>query len=191
MPGTQRKKPAPERETRGSFKLAFCSLMAALGTGLMMTGGLIPVLTYCSPLLAGVLLIPVLREYGAKWAVLVWAVTAFLCLMLCTDKEAAFFYLFLGYYPILKRALDRIRPRGLSLVCKLLFFALSIGAMYALIAFVFRLDVGLEELESLGRWAAAVFYVMLTVTMLIYDRALGSLAVLYEYRLRPRVRRMK
>lgn len=187
----QRKKPAPERQTRGSFKLAFCSLMAALGTGLMMTGGLIPVLTYCSPLLAGVLLIPVLREYGARWALLVWAVTALLCLMLCTDKEAAFFYLFLGYYPVLKRALDRVKPRGLALAAKLAFFALSIGAMYALIAFVFRLDVGLEELEDLGRFAAAAFYVLLTVTMLIYDRALTSLAILYEYRLRPRIKRMR
>ena len=191
MPGTPKKKPLPEREGRGSFKLAFCSLMAALGTGLMMTGGLIPVLTYCSPLLAGVLLIPVLREYGRRWALLVWAVTALLCLMLCTDKEAAFFYLFLGYYPVLKTLLERVKPRGLALFCKLLFFAVSIGGMYALIALVFQLDVGLEELEELGRWAGIVFYVLLTGAMLIYDSALRSLAILYEYRLRPRIKRMK
>ena len=175
MPGTPKKKPLPEREGRGSFKLAFCSLMAALGTGLMMTGGLIPVL----------------REYGRRWALLVWTVTALLCLMLCTDKEAAFFYLFLGYYPVLKTLLERVKPRGLALLCKLLFFAVSIGGMYALIALVFQLDVGLEELEELGRWAGIVFYVLLTATMLIYDSALKSLAILYEYRLRPRIKRMK
>lgn len=190
MPGSPKKKPLSE-EGRQSFRLAFCSLMAALGAGLMLTGGLIPVLTYCSPLLAGVLLIPVLREYGRRWALLVWAVTALLCLVLCTDKEAAFFYLFLGYYPVLKTALERVKPRGLALFCKLLFFAVSIGGMYALIAFVFQLDVGLEELDELGRWAGIVFYVLLTGTMLLYDSALGNLAILYEYRLRPRIRRTR
>ena len=59
-----------------AYTVAFCSLMAALGAVLMLTGGLIPVMTYCSPLMAGVLLIPVLREFGKKWAWLVWLVTA-------------------------------------------------------------------------------------------------------------------
>ncbi|MBP3209190.1 MAG: hypothetical protein J6M64_04645 [Oscillospiraceae bacterium] len=41
-----------ERQKPKSRPLAFCAMMAALGTMLMLTGGLIPVLTYCSPLLA-------------------------------------------------------------------------------------------------------------------------------------------
>ena len=179
------------RENRPSLTVAFCSLMAALGTGIMMTGGLIPVLTYCSPLLAGVLLIPVLREHGAKWAWMVWLVTAALSFILSADKEAAFFYLFLGCYPILKGPLDRVRPKGLAFLCKLLFFAASLGAMYGLIQFVFRFDFGLEELEELGRYAFLAFYVLLCATMLIYDRALRNLALLYEYRLHPRLKRMK
>ncbi len=191
MAGTQKKKPAPEHELRASFMVAFCSLMAALGTGLMMTGGLIPVLTYCSPLLAGALLIPVLREYGTKWALLVWAVTALLTLILCADKEAAFFYLFLGCYPIWKGPLDRVKPRGLSLLCKLLYIVPALAAMYGLITLVFRLDIGMEELEDLGRYAALAFYALLAVTMLIYDRALRNLALLYEYRLRPKLRRLR
>ena len=51
-----------EQNRKLTHALAFCSLMAALGTALMTTGGLVPVLTYCSPLLAGVLLVPVLRD---------------------------------------------------------------------------------------------------------------------------------
>ena len=64
-----------EQNRKLTHAMAFCSQMAALGAALMTTGGLIPVLTYCSPLLAGVLLIPVLQEYGEKWAWLVWLVT--------------------------------------------------------------------------------------------------------------------
>ena len=74
-----------------AYTVAFCSLMAALGAVMMLTGGLVPVMTYCSPLLAGVLLIPVLREHGRKWAWLVWIVTAALSMILSADKEAAFF----------------------------------------------------------------------------------------------------
>ena len=171
-----------------AYTVAFCSLMAALGAVLMLTGGLVPVMTYCSPLLAGVLLIPVMREHGNRWAWLVWIVTAALSLILSADKEAAVFYLFLGYYPILKRGLDRVKPKLLALLLKLLFFALAVGAMYGLICFVFRLDIGMEELEALGKLAGLLFYVMLVVCMLIYDYALRNLAILYEYRLRPKLR---
>lgn len=170
-----------------SFLVAFCSLMAALGVVLMMTGGLIPVMTYCSPLLAGVLLVPVLRECGPKWAWMVWIVTAALSMILSADKEAAFFYLFLGYYPILKRGLDRIRPKLPGFAVKLLFFAAAIALMYALIWYVLGLDIGMEELEELGKIAWIGFYALLIVSMLIYDAALGNLAILYEYRLRPRI----
>ena len=174
-----------------AYTVAFCSLMAALGAVLMLTGGLFPVMTYCSPLLAGVLLIPVMREHGNKWAWLVWIVTAALSMVLSADKEAAFFYLFLGYYPILKRAFDRVGPNALALLLKLVYFALAVAAMYGLISFVFRLDIGLEELEELGRFAGILFYAMLVVCMLVYDYALRNLAILYEYRLRPKLLRMK
>ena len=170
---------------RPAYTVAFCSLMAALGTVLMLTGGLVPVMTYCSPLLAGVLLIPVLREHGIKWAWLVWLVTAALSLILSADKEAAFFYLFVGYYPIIKRGFDRVRPKLLAFAAKLLFFACAMGLMYGAILFVFGLDIGMEELEELGRAAAAAFFALLLVSLMIYDVALGNLAILYEYRLRP------
>ena len=169
----------------GSFSLAFCSLMAALGVVLMMTGGLIPVLTYCSPLLAGVLLIPAMRECGVKWAWLVWLATAALSMILCADKEAAFFYLFLGCYPILKRGMDRVKPKILATVLKLLYFAGALALMYGLILLVFRLDIGLEELEEIGKLAGLVFYALLVAAMMIYDLALRNLTILYEYRLRP------
>ena len=172
---------------RRSYALAFCSLMAALGAALMMSGGLVPIMTYCSPLIAGVLLIPVLREYGAGRAWMVWAVTAALSLMLSADKEAAFFYLFLGYYPILKPLFDRIRPRAAAVLAKLLFFAAALAAMYALVCLVLRIDVGTEELMVWGEIALILFFVMLTAVMLIYDYALRNLTLLYEYRLRAKL----
>lgn len=178
----------PPNENRKVSALAFCSLMAALGAALMLMGGFIPVMTYCSPLLTGVLLIPVLREYGARWALLVWIVTALLSLILSADKEAALFYCFLGEYPIAARQIRRIRSYPLALLCRMVYVVLALGVLYGLVLFVFQLDIGMEELESHGRFAAAAGFVMLTVTMLLYDRVLQNLEILYERKLRPHLK---
>ena len=106
----------------------------------MAVGGLIPVATYCSPLLAGLLLLPLLVEFGRREAWMVWAVTAALSLILSPDKEAGSMYLFLGWYPILKPAFDRIRPAALRFLAKLALFSLAFAAMYALLCFVLQLD---------------------------------------------------
>jgi len=178
-----------EQNRKLTHAMAFCSLMAALGAALMTTGGMIPVLTYCSPLLAGVLLIPVLREYGEKWAWLTWLVTALLSLILSVDKEAALFYCFLGCYPILRRCFNRVRPKMLSRPLKLLYILAALAGLYALILLVLGLDIGMEDLESLGQYTAASGFLMLTVTMLLYDRVLTNLEILYERRLRGKLKR--
>ena len=122
-----------------SRMVAFCAMMAALSTVIMLTGGLIPVLTYCSPLAASALLIPVLEEYGKGKASMVWIVTAALSILIGVDKEAAFFYLFLGWYPILKPLFDRLPLKGMRMIVKTCVFSAAIGIMYALLCYVLQL----------------------------------------------------
>ena len=45
-----------------AYSVALCALLSALGVAVMLAAGLLPVLTYCSPLVASLFLIPVLRE---------------------------------------------------------------------------------------------------------------------------------
>ena len=161
--------------------IAFCAMMAALGTVIMLTGGLIPVLTYCSPLIAAFLFIPVLDQYGRKEAWMVWAVTATLSLLIGVDKEAAFFYLFLGWYPILKPYFDAIPSHTLRFLGKLLTFSVSIGAMYALIFFVFQIDDIIESFSALF-WINLLFFVGLVAVMLLYDRLLVGIWITYRRR---------
>lgn len=171
-----------------SYTVAFCALMAALGAALMATGGLIPIAAYCSPLLAGLLLLPALVEFGRCEAWMVWAVTAALSLILSPDKEAGSMYLFLGWYPILKPAFDRIRPAALRLTAKLVLFTLAFAAMYALLCFVFRLDQMLEDMRELGLVLNLALDGLLVVVMLLYDFILGRMLPFYVYRLRPRLK---
>ena len=176
------------RNKRPAFAVAFCALTAALGAAAMLASGLIPVLTYCSPMAAGILLIPVLWEFGRKQAWMTWAVTAALSLLLCADKEAAFFYLFLGYYPILRRSLDRVGPKVPRFLLKLGFFALALGLMYGILIFVLHLDAVLNDLGAVSMAVNLALYAALVAVMLVFDRALEGMTRLYGSRLRPRLR---
>ena len=53
-------------KNRMSFRVAFCGILAALMTVLMLVGPLIPTMTYVAPAAAGVFLIPVVWEFGGK-----------------------------------------------------------------------------------------------------------------------------
>ncbi len=168
-----------------SHTLALAGLLSALGTALMLLGGVIPVATYAVPLLAALLLIPAARECGIRWGWRVWAVTALLTLLLDADREAAFFYLFLGYYPLLRRWMEGRLPPRWRWAAKGVWAALSVGVMYALLGFVF----GLQELLEEEGWVNGLFFLLLCAVMLLFDRCLAPVTVLYEKKFRPRLGR--
>ena len=162
-----------------AYRIAFCALLAALGTAFMLSSNLIPVLTYVSPMLASLTLIPVLREFGKKYAWMTWAVTTVLALMLCADREAAFFYLFIGYYPIIKPSLDRIRSGPARILAKLAVFAAGITLMVLSLLFL----VGMNDIREEMWWNTA-FYMMMIAVMFLFDRTYALMTMLYEKRLR-------
>lgn len=177
-----------DKNRQGSRPIAFCAVMAALSVTVMLTGGLVPVFTYCSPLLASVLLIPVLTEYGTQKGWMVWAVSSILTLIIGIDKEAAFFYLFLGWYPILKPVFDRIRRTPARFAAKTLVFSAAVGAMYLLICFVFQIGEIMESFSAL-LWVNLLFFAALVAVMLLYDRALAGIYAFYCVRIRDRLKR--
>ena len=163
-------------------------MIAALGSVVMLSGGLIPVFTYCSPLIASILLVSVLEEYSPAEAWMVWAVTAVLSLLIGIDKEASFFYVFLGWYPIMKPALDRIPGRIVRLLIKTLIFLAAIGAMYAMICFVFQLSEVLSSFSPVF-WINLLFFAALVLVMLLFDRTLAGLHRFYRMRIQNRVKK--
>lgn len=166
------------KHRESTYAIALCALLAALGVAVMLAAGLIPILTYCSPLMASLFLIPVLREFGKGRAWITWALTALLSGILCADKEAAFFYIFLGNYPILKASFDRV-GRFCGLTVKLVYFAVALLAMYSLILFVLGMDIEVE-----GKKFMLWLYLALVSVMLIFDVVLRKMTALYERRVR-------
>lgn len=172
-----------------STKIAFCGLIVGVAVVLMLAGGIIPIATYCTPMLAGILLLPVLLEFGQKAALTAYAATALISLILGIDKEASFFFLFLGYYPIVKWQLDRrIRSKPPRLLAKLCIYNLSVALMYALLGLVLNMEAIVAEFSGMGTGLLAAFVVLFNICMLMYDRLLMPLVFLYANRIRPKLR---
>ena len=56
-----------------SQKIALCGVLGALSVVLLLVGAALQIGTYAAPMLAAFLLIPVLDEYGPKYALLLYA----------------------------------------------------------------------------------------------------------------------
>ena len=171
-----------------SVKAAFCGMAVGLGTVLMLLGGVIPVATDAVPMLCGVLLLPILAEFGPGTAFVTFLTTALAALLMDMDKEASFFYLFTGYYPILKGRLDRIPSEALRTGAKLGLFAAAVLVMYALLGLLFPAGGYLEEFREMGAALSAGFAVLYLFCMTVYDRLLSRLMPLYLNRIRPRLK---
>lgn len=176
------------RSRKESSKIAFCGLMVALSVVLMLSGGLIPIATYCAPMAGGLLLLPILLEYGKKSAWTAYAATSLITLLLGVDKEAAFFYLFLGYYPLLKWEIERIKNRRLHLPCKLLFFNASVIIMYLILGFLLNMQAIIQEFTDMGGVLLVIFLITLNICMVLYDKLLFPMIYLYANKIKPRLR---
>ena len=174
-----------------SSKIAFCGLMVALSVTLMLTGGLIPIATYCVPMFGGILLLPILLEYGKKTAWTAFAAAGIITLLMDTDKEAAFFYLFFGYYPLIKWDIERIKSKQLRFCCKLLIFNASIVLMYTILGFLLNMQALVEEFTQMGGVLLIAFILVFDLCLMLYDRLLFPLILLYVNRIQPKLKFLK
>lgn len=169
---------------RQSMSIAYCGMVCALSVVMMLLGAIIPIATYAAPLLCGLLLLPVRLEFGQQSAIITYAVTAILSVILGMDKETAFFYVFIAWYPLAKWQLDKIRSKPLRVTIKLALINIAIIAMYALLCFVLHLDALVAEMQEMGVWLMIVCVVVLDICMLLYDRMLFPMLMLYDRKLR-------
>lgn len=161
--------------------------MSALGTGFMIVGGYLGIMTFAAPVLASLCLIPVKHELRSVFAWLTFIATGILSLILSPDKEAAFFYIFTGYYPIVKPFFDKIPSKLLRSAAKLALFMLAIGSMYLLLIFVLRLDQVINDFNELGKAVELIFIIGLVLVMMLFDFTLRFAELLYIKRLRPKL----
>lgn len=150
--------------------IALGGMMAALAVVIMCLGGLIPVATYVCPMLCMLLLQFVLKMCGGRIGCAWYGAVAMLGLLMGPDKEAAAVFAALGYYPILKPRLDRLR---FGRLLKLVLFNVVILAMYWLLIHLFGMDQIASEYAELGAVMTAVMLLLGNVTFFMLDLVLG------------------
>ena len=146
--------------------------MAALAVVIMCMGGIIPMATYVCPMLCSLLLAVVLRLTGRRIAWAWYAAVSLLSLLLGPDKEAAAVFVFLGYYPIIKPWLDR---RKVPILWKLAVFNLSIGLLYTLLLYLFRLEQVVRDFSEFGMVMTLVVLLLGNVTLFMLDVVLNRI----------------
>lgn len=174
-----------------SWSMAYCGMTAALCVALMLLGTIIPIAMFIAPAVASFLIATVCMECGITMAWTAYAAVSLLGLLFVPDKEIALiFTVLLGYYPLVKPRFDRIRPRALQLVCKLLLCNAAVLAMYGLLLVLVPAGSVSQELRTTALAMSLLTLGMGNVAFVLYDRALCNLLLLYKLKWQPKLHKM-
>ena len=173
---------------RKSWAMAYCGMAAALCVALMLLGAVVPVLMFIAPAVASLLIATVCMECGMKTA---YGAVSLLSLLFVPDKEVALVFVFLlGYYPLVKPKLERIRPKLLRGACKLLLCNGAVLAMYGLVLLLVPAGSISQELRTTALAVSLATLAMGNVAFLLYDRAIHNLLQLYRLVWQPKLHKM-
>ena len=166
-----------------SRRTALCGVLCALAAALLTLGGVIPIATFCAPVLAMAALLPVLEEYGVRYAGTAWIAVSLLALLLDPDREAALVYLCFGWYPLLRPRLAKIpsrmvRTAARAAVCTTVCLLLYGGLWRAL---------GLPRDPDVSGALGVLLLALANAVFLLLDLALERLTLLWRRRLRRRI----
>ena len=170
--------------------VALCGMMAALSVTLMHLGVIIPIMLYVAPMAACILVMFVCVECGLRFAWAEYAAAALLAVLFVPDKEIAFVFAFLGYYPLIKPKFDRLHPKLICTAAKLVYFNAAILAMYVLLYSMFFPGQLFTDLKDAGLLLTAVTLLVGNIAFFALDRALLRFLYLYRMVWQKRLHRM-
>lgn len=175
---------------KSSHNMAFCGIFGSLMLVSMLGGNLLAIATFCAPVLAGILLVPVLYEKGEKLAWVLYLAVGLLSLMLIPDMEMSFTFLFIaGPYPMIQRRLNhRFRAKLPRIGVKAVVLNLLMVVMYAVLIQVFPVAGDFGTLNGSRDMAIGVLVLLGNLVFYCYDRLLVVFLVLYQYKIRPKLK---
>ena len=174
-----------------SWSIALCGMAVAFSVVLMLLGAIIPIAMFIAPAVGGVFIGFVAIECGRRYAWTTYGAASLLGLLFVPDKETALFFVaLLGYYPLVKPHLDRLRPAVVRVGAKLLLCNGSILLLYGVLMLFFSGGEMAAELEAAALVMAAVTLLIGNVAFLLFDKALANLLKLYQMLWQPRLHKM-
>lgn len=167
-----------------SRRIALCGMLTALSVVILLLGGIVPLATFCCPILAMMVLLPIHLEYGIQTGLTVYAAVSVLSMLLVPDLEVSLLFVFFGFYPIVQPRLNRIRHAVPLFLFKLLICNAAIAGMYGCLLFLFRAPGAWEEFSQYSLPLLLMFLITANLTFFLLDIALGRVTVNYRLRIR-------
>ena len=167
-----------------SLKAAVSGVMSALSVALLALASVMWILDYTSPIICGLLLIIIVESFGKKTAFTVFAAVCVLSIILLPSKGAALFYTtFCGYYPIIRKDIDKIKSRIIRIIIKFVIFNIGAVGSELLLVYVF----GIPFDNALGAAGIVILLVAAYVILFTYDRLLNVLTLIYDKKYKKRL----
>ncbi len=161
--------------------------MAALAVVFMLLS-YFPYLTYAIPAIAGLFIMAVVIEINYKWAFLSYLSSAVLVFLFAEPESRLLYIFFLGYYPILKAVIERLKKPIPEWILKILSFNAAVLAVYLLFAKPMGID--LEDFGTLGKYGAIILLLLGNAAFVLYDIAVSRMATVYIYIIKPKVKKI-
>ncbi len=173
---------SPNRQMGQRTRLtAICSVLSALSVVLLYLGSFVEVLDLSVALIASLAVVVLVIERGGIYPWMTCLVTSVLSLLLLPNKTPAIVYAcFMGFYPILKEKIEKLRWRAVRIVLKLVTFNASVLLMWL----VAQILVG-ELTLGAPVW---IMWGLLNGVFIFYDYALSVLITSYLRVWRKRLR---
>lgn len=166
---------------KNNRKIAFAGIFASLCIVFLAIGSFFQTLDLSAAALGSIIVMIAYIELGKGWALGVYAVASILSILLLPYKTAAaVFALFVGFYPILKFYLNRIKPLALSYAARIICFNIFLTALIYVATNLLGIE---EDFLNFG----LTIYALSNVTFVVFDFALERLADFYVFRIKPKL----
>ena len=172
---------------KNTKKITLCGMVASLSVVIMLTS-YFPYLTYAIPALAGLFMMVPLIECGVSWSFGTYIASAAIVLITGETEAKLLYVLFLGYYPILKSLIEKLRKQAVEWALKLVCFNAAAVSFYYVSRLLFA--VSFDDFGDWGKYGALIFLAACNVVFVIYDIGISRVASYYMYALHDKVKRI-
>lgn len=175
---------------RSSFdkRIVISGVLSALSFIVLYIGQFLGDLDLTVSAIASLFLIIIVIEMGYRYAWMTYLATSILAILLLPMPKtaAAFYALSMGFYPMIKSYIERIKYAALRWICKL---AVGNAAMLMLFLFLkLAEDWGWIPKDVMPTWLLVVTYALGILAYIMYDVALTKLITLYFRKIRDRIK---
>ena len=157
-------------------RVAAAGMLSALAAVIMLITGLVESFDLAAAFLGGMVIAVALIELGSGYAFAVCAVTSLLSAIILPNKLVCIEFIgFAGWYPIVKKYIERIRPMPLRIAAKLLLFAAVV--------------IPVTALELIGMQNVWYLYIFFAFALMLYDVTLQFFSVFYINNIQKKIKR--